>query len=153
MAKPTKDWICNDISQPPDRSCIGRVLLQRNVSSHGIIIGDIFCKNLSKVICVERNQMIRALAIDPIKRSTYPFCQRERNEVVRSRIPVARSRALNAPPNALSLSRMRYFGTISHGNASVICRASHSVVLTLLMLSRVAYLSTSSQITAGPVSA
>jgi hypothetical protein len=35
---------------------------------------------------------------------------------------------LNAPPNALSLSRMRYLGAVSHGNASVIWRASHSAV-------------------------
>jgi hypothetical protein len=33
-------------------------------------------------------------------RSTYPFCQGERNEVGRSRIPIARTRALNAAPNA-----------------------------------------------------
>src|SRR5229473_8195722 len=65
---------------------------------------------------------------EPIKRSTYPFCQGERNAVGRSRMPIARTRALNAPPNALSLSRMRYFGALSHGNASVIWRANHSAV-------------------------
>ena len=41
---------------------------------------------------------------------------------------IARTRALNAPPNALSLSRMRYLGAVSQGNASVIWRASHSAV-------------------------
>src|SRR5467141_693246 len=65
---------------------------------------------------------------DPIKRSTYPFCQGERYDVGRSRIPIARTRALNATPNARSLSRMRYFGALSQGNASVIWRASHSAV-------------------------
>jgi HxlR-like helix-turn-helix len=39
---------------------------------------------------------------------------------------MARTRALNAPPNALSLSRMRYLGAVSQGNDSVIWRASHS---------------------------
>src|SRR5439155_2107640 len=39
-----------------------------------------------------------------------------------------RTRALNATPNALSLSRMRYFGALSQGNASVICHANHSAV-------------------------
>ena len=39
-----------------------------------------------------------------------------------------RTRALNATPNARSLSRIRYFGVLSHGNASVIWRASHSAV-------------------------
>ena len=33
---------------------------------------------------------------DPIKRSTRPFCQGERNDVGRSRIPIAPTRALNA---------------------------------------------------------
>ena len=33
-----------------------------------------------------------------------------------------------AAPNARSLSRMRCFGAVSHGNASVIWRANHSVV-------------------------
>src|SRR5262245_26753002 len=65
---------------------------------------------------------------DPIKRSTRPFCQGERKDVGRSRIPIARTRALNAAPKARSLSRMRYFGAVSHGNASVIWRASHSAV-------------------------
>ena len=60
--------------------------------------------------------------IDPIKRSTYPFCQGERNAVGRSRMPIARTRALNAAPNARSLSRTRYFGALSQGNASVIWR-------------------------------
>src|SRR5205814_1656169 len=46
----------------------------------------------------------------------------------RSRMPIARTRALNATPNARSLSRMRYLGAFSHGNASVIWRASHSAV-------------------------
>ena len=45
--------------------------------------------------------------IDPIKRSTYSFCQGERNDVGRSRMAIARMRALKAPPNALSLSRIR----------------------------------------------
>jgi hypothetical protein len=83
----------------------------------------VFRKNSSKVLRVGRDQMISALAPDrPIKRSAYPFCQGERIEVGRSRMPMARNRALNAPPNALSLSWMRYLGAVSQGNASVIWR-------------------------------
>ena len=41
---------------------------------------------------------------------------------------IARTRALKTVANARSLSRMRYFGALSQGNASVICRASHSAV-------------------------
>jgi hypothetical protein len=55
-----------------------------------------------------------------------PFWQGDRNDVGLSRIPIARTRALNAAPNARSLSRTRYFGTVSHGNVSVICSANHS---------------------------
>jgi len=71
---------------------------------------------------------VHSRRIEPIRRSAYPFCQGERYDVGRSRIPIARTRALNATPNARSLSRMRYFGALSHGNASVIWRASHSAV-------------------------
>ncbi len=35
-------------------------------------------------------------------------------------MPIDRTRALNAAPNARSLSRTRYFGALSQGNASVI---------------------------------
>src|SRR5262249_13262892 len=43
-------------------------------------------------------------------------------------MPIARTRALNTAPNARSLSRTRYFGAVSQGNASVIWRANHSAV-------------------------
>jgi len=117
----------NNVSEPLDWACAGRVLPERNLRSHLVIIDRIFRKDSAKVIRVERDQMISART-DPINRSAYPFCQSERNEVGRSRMPIARTRALNVPPNALSLSRMRYLGAVSQGKASVIWRASHSAV-------------------------
>src|ERR1700674_1245406 len=66
--------------------------------------------------------------IDPIERSTYPFCHGDRGAMGRSRMPIARSRRVNASPKAPSLSRMRKPGTVSQGKASVIWRASHSAV-------------------------
>jgi len=69
-----------------------------------------------------RSRSVHSRRTDPIKRSTYPFCQGEWNEVGQS------SRALNAPSNALALSPMRYLVAVSRGNASVIWRASHSAV-------------------------
>src|SRR5262249_5653692 len=45
---------------------------------------------------------------DPIKRSTRPFCQGEQKDVGRSRMPIARTRALRTAPNVRSLSQMRY---------------------------------------------
>ena len=69
-----------------------------------------------------RSRSVHSRRTDPIKRSTYPFCQGEWNEVGRS------SRALNAPSNALALSPMRYLVAVSRGNASVIWRASHSAI-------------------------
>ena len=59
-----KDWMCNNVSEPLDRACVGRVLPERNVSSHVIIIGGVFRKNSSKVFCVKHDQMISALAPD-----------------------------------------------------------------------------------------
>jgi hypothetical protein len=42
MMEPTKDRVCNNISEPLDRACAGRVLPERNMSSYVIIIGDVF---------------------------------------------------------------------------------------------------------------
>jgi hypothetical protein len=129
MMEPAKDRMRNNVSEPLDRACAGRVLPERNMRSHLVVIDGIFRKDSAKVLRVERDQMISALArTEPIKRSAYPFCQGERNEVGRSRMPMTRTRPLNASPNALSLSWMRYLGAVSRGNASVIWRASHSAV-------------------------
>jgi hypothetical protein len=64
MVQPAKDRMRNNVSGPLDWARVGRVLPERNVSSHVIIIGGIFRKNSSKVLCVEHNQMISALASD-----------------------------------------------------------------------------------------
>jgi len=44
--------------------------------------------------------------IDLIERSTYPFCHGDRGAIGRSRMPIARSRRVNASPKAPSVSRM-----------------------------------------------
>jgi hypothetical protein len=40
--EPAKDRIRDNVSEPLDRTCAGRVLLKRNVSSHFIVIGEEF---------------------------------------------------------------------------------------------------------------
>ena len=62
MVEPAKNRMHDNVSEPLGRACAGRVLPERNVSSH--LIGGIFCKNSSKVLCVENDQMINALAPD-----------------------------------------------------------------------------------------
>jgi len=90
MVQPAKDRMRNNASETLDRACAGCLLPQRNVSSHFIIIGGLLRKNSSQVLGVENNQTISTLVpVDPIKRSTYPFCQGERNEMGRSRITEA----------------------------------------------------------------
>jgi hypothetical protein len=54
----------NDVSEPLDRACVGRILPERNMRSHLVIIDGIFRKDSAKVIRVERDQMISALAQD-----------------------------------------------------------------------------------------
>jgi hypothetical protein len=126
MVQPAKDRMRNNVSGPLDWARVGHVLPERNVSPHVIIIGGIFRKNSSKVLCVEYNQMISTLASDrPDQAFNISILP---GRVGRSRMPIALMRALKATPNALSLSRMRYFGALSRGNASVICRANHSAV-------------------------
>ncbi len=70
MVEPAKNRMRDNVSELLDRACAGRVLPERNVSSHFIIIGGVFRKNSSKVLCVENNQMIDALASD---RADQPF--------------------------------------------------------------------------------
>ena len=82
----TKDRMRNNVSKPLDRACAGRVLSERNMRSHLIIMGGVFRKDSSKVLRVEPDQMISAIAPD----------RPQRNEVGRSRMPMARTRALNA---------------------------------------------------------
>src|ERR1039458_10876464 len=55
---------------------------------------------------------VHSRRIDPIRRSTWPFCQGERNDVGRSRMPIARMRRVNKLPKARSLSRTIAIGRI-----------------------------------------
>jgi hypothetical protein len=64
VVEPAQDWIRDHVSEPLDRTCAGRVLPKRNVSSHFIVIGGVLRKNSSKVLCVDDDQMIDALAPD-----------------------------------------------------------------------------------------
>ena len=56
--------MCNNISEALDRARVGSILRERNVSSHVIIIGREFRKNSPKVLFVDHDQMISALAPD-----------------------------------------------------------------------------------------
>src|SRR5947209_1963992 len=64
MVQPTKNRMSNNVSEPLDRASTGRVLSKRNVNAHLVIIGGVFRKNSPKVLCVENDQMISALAPD-----------------------------------------------------------------------------------------
>src|SRR5262245_29492577 len=64
MVESAKDRICDNISEPLDRSSARCVLPERNMSSHFIIIGSVFRKNSLQVLCVEDDQMISTLVPD-----------------------------------------------------------------------------------------
>jgi hypothetical protein len=64
MMEPAKDRMRNNVSDPLDRAYAGRVLLERNMRSHLVIINGIFRKDSAKVLRVQRDQMVRALAPD-----------------------------------------------------------------------------------------
>ena len=79
MVQAAKDRMGNNVSDPFDQARAGGVLPERNMGPHLIIIGGVFHKDSSKLLRVERDQMIRALTPDrSIKRSV---CQGERYEV------------------------------------------------------------------------
>src|SRR5512144_442131 len=85
MVDPTQDRMRNDVSEPLDRACVGRVLPERNVSSHFIIVGGIFCQSSSKVLGIDHDQMISALASDRANQafnvSVLPGCAERRGPV------------------------------------------------------------------------
>jgi hypothetical protein len=59
-----KDWIRDNVSELFDWPSAGRVLPERNLRPRLIVIGSVFRKDSSKVLDVEHEQMIRALAPD-----------------------------------------------------------------------------------------
>lgn len=62
MMQATKDRMRNNVCKPLNRACAGRVLSERNMRSHLIIMGGVFRKDSSKVLRVEPDQMISAIA-------------------------------------------------------------------------------------------
>src|ERR1700730_6558209 len=54
----------NNVSEPLDWACGGLVVPERNMRSHLVIIDGIFRKDSSKLLRVERDQTISALAPD-----------------------------------------------------------------------------------------
>ena len=45
----------NNVSEPLDWACAGRILPERNVNSYFIVIGAVFRKNLPKVLFAEND--------------------------------------------------------------------------------------------------
>jgi len=66
--------------------------------------------------------------MDPIRRSTYGFCQGDRAAVTTSSIPMPFATAMTSFPKMASRSRIKYRGASSHGNASRTCCAVHPSV-------------------------
>ena len=62
MMQATKDRMRNNVCKPLNRPCAGRVLSERNMRLHLIIMGGVFRKDSSKVLRVEPDQMISAIA-------------------------------------------------------------------------------------------
>jgi hypothetical protein len=64
MMSSTEDCMCNDISETLDGARVRCVLAQRNMSARAIIIGGEFRKKPPKMLFVDHDQMIGALAPD-----------------------------------------------------------------------------------------
>jgi hypothetical protein len=54
----------DNVSEPFDGPSAGRILTERNVGSNLIVIGRVFREDSPKVLSVEHQQMVRALAPD-----------------------------------------------------------------------------------------
>jgi len=54
----------DNVPEPLDGPSAGRILTERNVGSNLIVIGRVFREDSPKVLSVEHQQMVRALAPD-----------------------------------------------------------------------------------------
>ena len=64
MVQPAQDRLRDYVSKPLDPPRAGRILPQRNMGSRLIVVRRIFRKNAPKVLGVEHNHMVQALAPD-----------------------------------------------------------------------------------------
>ena len=55
MVQSAEDRMRNNVSEPLDWACAGRILPERNVNSYFIVIGAVFRKNLPKVLFAEND--------------------------------------------------------------------------------------------------
>ena len=114
-----QDCMGDDVSEALARAPVRLILCKRDMRTPPVIIGGEFRKNPPQVFFVEHDQMIGALAPDrpdqTFNMAILPFCQGERNDVGRSRMPIAWMRRVNMLPKARSLSRTMYAGALSQG--------------------------------------
>ena len=129
MVKSAQHGISDDDAAPLDWPTVWSVLVNSEMSPRRVVICGVCLRTCRRCASPQMITWSRhSRRIDPIERSTYPFCHGDRGAMGRSRMPIARSRRVNASPKAPSLSRMRKPGTVSQGKASVIWRASYSAV-------------------------
>src|SRR5262245_51824947 len=100
------------------------------LGSHLIVVARVLGQNASKVLFVEHDHMVGALASrradQAFNMAVLPGRTEGRRPIPNAHRPDARLE--RGAERSVSLSRTRYFGAVSHGNASVICCANHSAV-------------------------
>ena len=123
MVQPAQDQLRDYVSKPLDRPRAGRVLakqkvrqLRNSAKARSHLINVAYFARMRRR-CSALNPIkwsVHSRRIDPIRRSTCPFCPGDWKDVGLSRIPIARTRALNAAPNARSRCSL---GSISIRNS------------------------------------
>jgi hypothetical protein len=76
-----------------------RILVQGQVRSTLIVILLIRTQQIAQMPFAKNNNMVEdSRRMEPISLSAYPFCQGERAEIGRSRMPIARMRRMKTVP-------------------------------------------------------
>src|SRR5438874_11304433 len=111
MVQPAQDQLRDYVSKPLDRPRAGRVLAKQKVrqlpnsaKARSHLINVAYFARMRRR-CSALNTIkwsVHSRRIDPINRSTCPFCPSDWEDVGLSRIPIARSRAPNVGPKARS---------------------------------------------------
>ena len=99
MVQTGQDWDRDNDTGPLHRPTQGRILAQRQVRAHLIVVRSIRRKNLPQVRLAKDQHPVHTLAAHGAKRrSTYAFCHGDPGEIGRSRIPMALTRDLKTGP-------------------------------------------------------
>jgi hypothetical protein len=99
VVQPAENWEAKNLPGSFDGTRELRILLQGEMRARAIVIFHVRQQQVAEVALAERDNVVKAFPSDrPDQPSAYRFCQGERSDVGRSRMPIDRSRRMKTSP-------------------------------------------------------